>query len=58
MKEKMRDPVCGKAVNPQKVNMEYQFSLKAYYFCSLDCLVTFDEKRDKFVSQAVEGKGT
>jgi YHS domain-containing protein len=58
MKEKMRDPVCGTIVNPQKVKWEYQFGVQTYYFCTLDCLVTFDEKRDKFVSQAVEGKGT
>ena len=58
MKEKVMDPICGTAVNPKKVNFNYKLGVQTYYFCTLDCLVIFDDKRDEFVNQAAESKGT
>ena len=57
MKEKIRDPICGTSVNPKNVNWRYKFGVQTYYFCTLDCLITFDDNPDEFVSQAVGSKG-
>ena len=54
MKEKMRDPICGTALNPKKVDFNYKFGEQTFYFCTLDCLIIFDDKREEFVSQVVE----
>jgi YHS domain-containing protein len=58
MKVKLSDPVCGKVVNPKKVKFRYKFGTQTYSFCTLGCLLSFDDKRDEFVSQIDEDKGT
>ena len=46
----VRDPVCGVALEVGKaVRVDYHG--KAYYFCSHDCRVNFEDRPDEYVPE-------
>jgi YHS domain-containing protein len=57
MKEKVTDPVCGKVVNPEKAKFKYKFGAKTYNFCTIGCLIFFDDNQNKFENQVAVSKG-
>ena len=56
MKDKARDPVCGNEVIPKKTNWKYKFGKQTYYFCTLNCLVIFDEEKHELMNRLIENK--
>ncbi len=39
-----KDPVCGMNVDEKKATMKSQHQGKTFYFCSIHCKTTFDQK--------------
>lgn len=48
MENSVVDPVCGTKLNPHIVTYEYQYLGRTHYFCSLECLIAFDEEPEKY----------
>lgn len=48
--ERVKDPVCGMMVNPDKAAGKSEFKGQTYYFCSADCKSQFDGDPGKFTS--------
>src|SRR5207245_7162445 len=54
--DKLKDPVCGMMVVPQKAAAKVEHSGKTYYFCSTKCSERFSSAPEKFlcVSESVK----
>src|SRR5437879_3272966 len=54
--DKLKDPVCGMMVVPQKAAAKVEHSGKTYYFCSTKCSERFSRSPEKFlpVSESVK----
>src|SRR5437899_11160604 len=48
--DKLKDPVCGMMVVPQKAAAKVEHSGKTYYFCSTKCSERFSHAPEKFLS--------
>ena len=46
-KKKVKDPVCGMEIDPDKAAGTSTYLGKTYYFCSADCKATFDKEPAK-----------
>lgn len=44
----MRDPVCGKELDPKTIPYTSVYENRVYSFCSLTCKKTFDEKPERY----------
>lgn len=51
MAESERCPVCGMQVDPQSSPSE-SYDGKAYHFCSNECLTTFQQEPQSYVSES------
>jgi Cu+-exporting ATPase len=47
---RVKDPVCGMMVDPQKAAGQSQYAGKAYHFCSPRCAERFAEQPEKFLA--------
>src|SRR6266404_4819486 len=47
---KMKDPVCGMTVDPQKSAGRVEHGGKTYYFCSARCAERFEENPQNFIA--------
>jgi Cu+-exporting ATPase len=47
---KVKDPVCGMLVDPQKAAGKSEHAGTTYYFCSPRCAERFEEKPEKFLA--------
>jgi Cu+-exporting ATPase len=47
---RMKDPVCGMAVEPQKAAGKIEHAGKTYYFCSPRCQERFEKEPEKFLA--------
>ena len=43
------DPVCGKAIDPEKADCKSEHRGKTYYFCSIRCKQQFDLEPQAFI---------
>lgn len=46
-----KDPVCGMDVEPENTSFKTEYQGKTYYFCSQECLTSFQETPEKFIQQ-------
>jgi len=46
---KIKDPVCGMMVNPEKTPHKIMYKGKIYYFCCPHCLEAFKKDPEKYV---------
>ena len=46
---KLKDPVCGMMVDPQKAAEKVEYAGKTYYFCSVRCAERFQKEPEKFL---------
>ena len=44
----MRDPVCGKELDPKTILFTSIYENRVYSFCSLTCKKAFDEKPERY----------
>ncbi|RUL87981.1 YHS domain-containing protein [Tautonia sociabilis] len=49
--ERVKDPVCGMDVDPERVAGESEYEGRTYYFCSPGCKRRFDEDPRRYVGQ-------
>src|SRR6266478_3122002 len=47
---KVKDPVCGMMVAPEKAAAKIEHAGKAYYFCSKRCAERFSREPEKFLA--------
>lgn len=47
---KVKDPVCGMLLNPQKAAGNKKYATKIYYFCSTRCVERFEQDPQKFLA--------
>ena len=47
---RMKDPVCGMAVEPQKAAGKVEHAGKTYYFCSPRCQERFEKEPERFLA--------
>jgi P-type Cu+ transporter len=48
--KKVKDPVCGMEIKIKTSTLQTNYKGEVYYFCSADCLTTFQSNPDRFVS--------
>lgn len=48
---KVKDPVCGMEIDESQAEAQTTYNGQAYYFCSEDCLRTFEENPEEFVGK-------
>jgi Cu+-exporting ATPase len=53
---KVKDPVCGMEIEPEKARGKTEFESKEYHFCSKSCLETFKQNPAKFVDSGIKEK--
>ncbi|MHB9131737.1 MAG: YHS domain-containing protein [Armatimonadota bacterium] len=53
IREKMVDPVCGEEVDPDTCECKEKFEGELFYFCSLNCLLDFEQNPEGFVGPYV-----
>ena len=46
---KVKDPVCGMAVDPAKTKFKSVYQDKEYFFCSQNCKNQFDQNPQEFI---------
>ncbi|NHV07072.1 MAG: YHS domain-containing protein [Thaumarchaeota archaeon] len=51
-----RDPVCKMEVDESKTQWKTTYEGKTYYFCSEDCLKSFESNPQKYVEETHEHK--
>ncbi|MFI5058098.1 MAG: heavy metal translocating P-type ATPase [Candidatus Acidiferrales bacterium] len=47
---RVKDPVCGMSVDPQKPAAKAEHGGKTYYFCSMRCAERFEKEPEKFMA--------
>ncbi|MBO3801813.1 MAG: YHS domain-containing protein [Thermoproteota archaeon] len=52
----VKDPVCKMEVEPNKTQWKTTYEGVTYYFCSEDCLKTFQNNPQKYVGNVHEHK--
>ena len=52
---RVKDPVCGMMVDPQKAVGKVEYSGKAYHFCSIHCAERFSKEPEKFLVEPGTG---
>jgi len=48
------DPVCGMEVDEQESEFQSQYGNKKFYFCSEECLTTFERRPEKYSRAAAK----
>ncbi len=54
----MKDPVCGMDVNPASARHKAQHEGKDFFFCSADCVATFQANPEKILSSPPKPMGS
>lgn len=49
-KTRMKDPVCGKDVDPETAEYSANYKGKVYYFDSAECKSTFNEDPEQYAT--------
>jgi YHS domain-containing protein len=49
MAEKVKDPVCGMDIDPERAAGKSEYEGQTYYFCSTGCKRTFDKEPEKYI---------
>ncbi|MDE2019065.1 MAG: YHS domain-containing protein [Patescibacteria group bacterium] len=49
-KTRVKDPVCGKDVDPETAEYSANYKGKVYYFDSAECKSTFNEDPDQYAT--------
>ncbi len=44
----LRDPVCGKKVNPNKAHIQIEYKSETYYLCCPLCQSEFEKNPEKY----------
>lgn len=44
----LRDPVCGKKINPNKAYVQIEYKNEMYYLCCPLCQSEFEKEPDKY----------
>jgi YHS domain-containing protein len=57
MAGKVKDPVCGMAIDPKAAAGKSEYKGQTYYFCSPGCKGTFDTAPEKYASKEVAHSG-
>ncbi|MDR7617597.1 MAG: YHS domain-containing protein, partial [Armatimonadota bacterium] len=52
MAERVKDPVCGMEVDPERAAARSEYEGKTYYFCSAHCKASFDREPEKYAEQS------
>src|SRR5271157_4762283 len=47
---KVKDPVCGMIVDPQKAAAKHEYNGKTYYFCTTRCAERFQKEPEEFLA--------
>lgn len=47
----MKDPVCGKELDPKTILYTSVYNNRVYSFCSYTCKLTFDKEPEKFANK-------
>lgn len=45
----LRDPVCGKKINPNKAYAKVKYGKETYYLCCPICHAEFEKEPEKFI---------
>ena len=45
---KIKDPVCGMDVNPDRTELQANWNGKEFHFCSADCKRLFESSPERF----------
>ena len=53
--KKIKDPVCGMAVDPSRTDLVAIFNGKNYYFCAEGCRRAFEKKPEKHIKRKSKG---
>lgn len=48
---KVKDPVCGMDIDPQKAAGKSEYQGETYYFCSPGCKQAFDKEPEKYADK-------
>jgi YHS domain-containing protein len=48
--QSLRDPVCGKKINPNKAYAKVKYGKETYYICCPLCQAEFEKDPDKFIN--------
>jgi YHS domain-containing protein len=51
---KVKDPVCGMAVDTKNPPAQTQYKDSTYYFCALGCKIIFEEDPERYVAALKE----
>src|SRR5277367_4954433 len=54
---RVKDPVCGMMVDPQKAARAVEYAGEKYHFCSVRCGERFAAEPEKFIAAPVTGAG-
>lgn len=49
--DRVLDPVCGVAIDPDRAAGKLDYAGETFYFCSTDCRVRFQEDPGLFIGQ-------
>ena len=49
--EMERDPVCGMSIDPATVTSSLEWEGNRYYFCGPNCLIQFQQRPERYVSE-------
>ncbi|MDR7388785.1 MAG: YHS domain-containing protein [Armatimonadota bacterium] len=52
MAERVKDPVCGMEVDPERAATRSEYEGKTYYFCSAHCKTSFDRQPEQYAGQS------
>jgi YHS domain-containing protein len=52
----VKDPVCGKTLNPETAEYKSIFENKVYYFCSAEHQSEFNKNHDLFLQQSASDR--
>ncbi len=52
MAERVKDPVCGMEVDPERAAARSEYEGETYYFCSAHCKASFDREPEKYAKQS------
>jgi len=54
MAEKVKDPVCGMAVDPETAPAKAEYKGQTYYFCAPGCKTAFEREPEKYLKEEGE----
>ena len=53
-KDILRDPVCGKKINPNKAYVKVKYGKETYYLCCPICQAEFEKNPKNFINLLVK----